>query len=105
MPSKKAASKVKSAKPTRTSTAPHDPTASDDVLGPRRITPASYASRFRRTKAARKVARNKLPNSFKILYRSVRMLTDHWNIFGGVLLIYTLINLLLIGGFSSGTSL
>lgn len=74
-------------------------------MEPRQITPESYASRIKRVRASRKLARNRLPGAARIFYRSVRILFRHWNVIGGVLLVYTLINLLLIGGFSSGDSL
>ena len=72
---------------------------------PRQFTPASFRSRRRRIKAERQVARNKLPGSFRIMAGAIRMLAAHWEVYGGILLIYLVLNVVLIGGVSSGTDL
>jgi hypothetical protein len=74
-------------------------------LEPRRFTPASFKSRRRRRKAERKLARTKLPSSFKLFSQSIKMLTNHWEVFGGILLIYMFLNMILVGGFTGAEEL
>jgi hypothetical protein len=57
-------------------------------------------------KAGRAEARKlKLPNSFKLFFQAGKLITDHWEVFGGVLLIYALLNFILIGGINGGSDL
>lgn len=71
----------------------------------RRFTPQSYVSRRLRLRAERKVSRTSLPNGFTIMARAVKTLTSHWEVFGGIVLIYAVLNLILVGGFSSEAGL
>jgi hypothetical protein len=75
-----------------------DPKTTAKSTNVRRFTPASYGSRFKRRRAERNVARTKTPNSFIIFGRSVKMLRNHWEVFGGIALIYIILNTILVGG-------
>jgi len=69
----------------------------------RRFTPDSFRSRRKRTKANRtEVQKAKLPNAFKMMAQACGVLVRNWELFGGILLIYALLNLLLIGGLNGG---
>ncbi len=73
--------------------------------GTRRFTTASYRSRRKRRQAERVIARTKVTNSFILFGRALKMLRNHWEIFGGIVLIYTIINIVLVGGFSGSADL
>jgi len=62
-----------------------------------RFTLASFRSRRKRRQADRRESRTKIDHSFRIFNRSVGMLRRHWEVFGGLTLIYLLLNLLLVG--------
>jgi hypothetical protein len=72
----------------------------------RKITPDSYKSKRLKRKAGRaEVRKTKLPNAFKLFRQSGKLIIDHWEVFGGVLLIYGLLNFVLIGGANGGSDL
>jgi hypothetical protein len=72
----------------------------------RTITPDSYKSKRLKRKAGRlETRKTKLPNGFKLLGQAWKLITAHWEVFGGILLIYGLLNLLLIGGINGGGDL
>ena len=57
-------------------------------------------------KAGRAEARkSKLPSSFKLFFQASKLMTDHWEVFGGTLLIYAILNFMLIGGVNGGNDL
>lgn len=64
-------------------------------LSPRRFTPRSFRSPFKRRKAEKVIARTKVAGSFTIFGRGLMTLRSHWEIFGGIFLIYAFINTLL----------
>jgi hypothetical protein len=47
----------------------------------------------------------KLPGSFALLRQSMGLLRRHWRVFGGILLVYGLLNLLLVRGFGGSLDL
>lgn len=58
------------------------------------------------TKAERQDAKSgyaKLPAAYKLLGRACKLLVQHWKLFGGVLLVYAVLNLLLVGVASAGS--
>lgn len=70
------------------------------------ITPDSFKSKRLKRKAGRKeVRKTTMASAFKLLRQSVRLMTDHWELFGGILLIYGLLNLIMIGGINGGSDL
>lgn len=72
----------------------------------RQLTPDSYSSKRLRRKALRTETRKtKLPNAFRILRQAGGIFFKHWEVFGGVLLIYALLNIVLIGGINGGGDL
>jgi len=74
--------------------------------GARKFIPDSFRSgRLRRKATRQEVRQSKLPNAFKLFGQSVTIMTRHWEVFGGLLLIYALFNLILIGGISGGSDL
>lgn len=56
-------------------------------------------------KQAVKTEHNKLPSEFRLLYRVCKQLLDKWQLLGGILLVYALIDLVLVGGNTASTSL
>src|SRR6476620_5024915 len=65
----------------------------------RQFTPQSYHSRRKRRRAERtETKRAKLPSGFRLLTDSYRLVANHWEVFGGILLLYGLLNLMLVGG-------
>ena len=48
---------------------------------------------------------NKLPSEFKLLSRACKQLINKWQLLGGILLVYALIDLVLVGGNTASTSL
>jgi hypothetical protein len=74
--------------------------------GERQFTPQSYHSKRLRRKAERNSVRTtQIPAGIKLLTGSIKMMAARWEIFGGILLIFAIINLLLIGGFSGVSEL
>lgn len=71
----------------------------------RRFTPASYRSRRKRRGAEKYVARTKVANVFVLFGRSLKILRDHWEVFGGIVLIYIILNVVLVGGAIGGSEL
>jgi hypothetical protein len=63
----------------------------------RKVKLAHYKS-FRISKRI-KPSNKPLTGSFRLLYRSIRLLFQHWRVFGGAILIYVLLTLLLVKGF------
>jgi len=63
--------------------------------GSRRFTPASFRSPLKRRRAEKVVARTKVAGSFNILSQALHMLRSHWEVFGGLFLVYMLINTVL----------
>jgi hypothetical protein len=61
-------------------------------LTPRRITPKSFRSPLKRRKAEKTLARTGVAGSFTIFGRGLMMLRNHWEVFGGLFLIYAIIN-------------
>lgn len=47
----------------------------------------------------------KLPSGFVLLYRTFQQLVEQWQLLGGILLIYALVDLIFVGGNSANTSL
>lgn len=56
-------------------------------------------------KQAVKTDYKKLPSEFKLLSRTFKQLVDHWQLLGGILVVYALIDLVLVGGNTDSTSL
>ena len=56
-------------------------------------------------KQAVKTEYKKLPSGFVLFYRTCKQLQEHWQLLGGILVVYALIDLILVGGNSSSTSL
>lgn len=65
--------------------------------------------RFGRFKKAPETARpddlRKLPSSFKLFAQACRLPARHWEIFGGIMLLFTILNVIMIGGFSQADDL
>lgn len=64
----------------------------------RRFTPASFRSRGKRRKAEKRIARTEVASSFKLFGRAIMIIRNHWEIFGGLLLIYAFLNTVLTAG-------
>lgn len=47
----------------------------------------------------------KLPNAYRLFIQACQVPVRHWEIFGGILLLYAAVNALLIGGLTGGTDL
>lgn len=69
--------------------------ASRQSLELRRFTPQSFGSRRKRRKAEKKIARTKTAGSFTIFGRAVMVLRNHWEVFGGLFVLFAAINTLL----------
>lgn len=67
----------------------------------RRLQPPSYKS-FRLHKRIKHPT--KLPGSFKLLRRSLGHLRRHWRLFGGIVLIYLLLTVVLVKGLGVGAN-
>ncbi len=52
------------------------------------------------SKAARPATMRKLPNAFRLFVQACKVPLNHWEIFGGIVLIFTLLNVIMIGSFS-----
>src|SRR3990167_2378962 len=59
-------------------------------------------TRGQKKKVAKKEARKraKLPGSFRLSWQSFKTLKAHWKPLGGIALVYTVLSLILTGGFS-----
>ncbi|HEY1835875.1 MAG TPA: hypothetical protein VGG13_03580 [Candidatus Saccharimonadales bacterium] len=65
-----------------------------------------FERRQRVTEAERQAAKSgytKLPAAYKLLGRACKLLGQHWKLFGGVLLVYALLNVLLVGVAGAGS--
>lgn len=62
-----------------------------------RFTLASFKSRRKRNQADRRISRTRIEHSFRIFNRSVGLIRRHWEVFGGLTLIYLIIGLILVG--------
>ncbi len=56
-------------------------------------------------KSADKVVVKKLPNAFRLLVQAYLVPSRHWKLFGGIMALFTVFNLALIGGLSQATDL
>ncbi len=81
------------------------PLTPSETEEPRRFTPASYRSRRKRRKAEKGISRTPVTNSFVIFGRAIKMLRNHWEVFGGIVLVYAIINIVLVGGISGSAEL
>lgn len=61
--------------------------------------------RWRDTRSERRTVNRKLAPAWQLYVQAFKLPARHWEIFGGILLIYSLINLLLIGGVTAGGDL
>jgi hypothetical protein len=101
-------SKAKSTNKSKSVPAPasvsEDMTVSDNPNSSDIVANSPKKSKRQQRKAERQTVRKtKLTSGFKLLASSVKMMLAHWEVFGGILLVYAVLDLLLIGGFS-GTS-
>jgi hypothetical protein len=65
---------------------------------PRKLKTPKYQS-FRLQKKLTKPQVVSLPSSFKLLKRSIGTLKTHWKLFGGIVVVYAVLNLLLVQSF------
>jgi hypothetical protein len=72
--------------------------------GPRRLQAGKYRS-FHLSKRIKAKPRHNVPGAFRLLGRSLRVLKRHWKLFLGIALIYGILNMVLVRGFSAGTDL
>jgi hypothetical protein len=70
----------------------------------RKLKTGKYRS-FRLQKRAIKPTRLKLPSSFRLLKTSLGVLKRNWKLFGGIILIYCVLNILFVRGLSGGGDL
>jgi hypothetical protein len=71
---------------------------------PRQLKARTYRS-FRLQKPVKKPGTNKLPGAFKLFFASLRMLRENWKLFGGILLVNGLLNIVFVQGLNLiGTS-
>ena len=61
----------------------------------RRFTPYSFKSPIKRRRAEKTVSQTKTAGSFTIFGRAVKLLFSHWEVFGGLFLIFMLVNTIL----------
>ncbi len=63
--------------------------------------------RLRRQESAtiRPTDLKKLPNAFRLFVQAWKLPARHWEIFGGIMLLFTILNVILIGGFSQADEL
>lgn len=55
--------------------------------------------------AATKTQYKKLPSEFTLLFQTFQQLIEQWKLLGGILLVYALVDLILVGGNTASTSL
>jgi hypothetical protein len=99
----------KSSKPKKTNAeaAKKAPRPNLTVPSSRRLRPGKYES-FHLQKRLKTVRKTPVAGSFTLLYRSIKLLCTNWQVFGAILLIYLLLELILVQGLSlvsSGSSL
>lgn len=51
------------------------------------------------------VSTHKLPNAYRLFIQACKVPARHWELFGGILLVYAVINVLMIGGLAGSTDL
>lgn len=83
-------------KPTKTTAATRDDK-------PRQLKPAKKA-RWR-VKKNQRVQTTALPNGFKILRKGLGTLKNNWRLFGGIILVYFVLSIVLVGSLAAGGSL
>lgn len=69
---------------------------------PRQLKEPKYKSFHLQRSIKPYIKRPKLPHAWRLFGRACRVLGRHWKLFGGILLVYALLNVVLVGGFSSG---
>jgi len=95
----KATAKSTKAKKTKEQPAPAPETASE---GPRRLKAPKYRS-FQLQKRIK--SSNALPGAFRLLSQTFKTFARHWKLFVGITLIYGLLNIVLVQGFSAAGNL
>jgi hypothetical protein len=75
------------------------------VDGKRQLTLESFRKRRTRRKLERRESRPHITNVYVILGRSLLLIRDHWEIYGGLALIYAFLNTLLLGSFTDQAQL
>lgn len=76
--------------------------AKKKVVEPAQLKTATIKTAVRKT--AKRPVPTIVPNSFELVATSVKILRRHWKIFGGMLLIYMVLNILFASGISSISS-
>jgi hypothetical protein len=85
-------------------------TTKKNVRAPVKEHPKKHSFKFLKpaTKAEKQevtAKHNKLPSEFKLLSRTFKQLIKHWQLLGGILVVYAIIDLVLVGGNTTSTSL
>jgi len=60
---------------------------------------------FKKRQKPPRIKYEALPSSFKVLWRSLEILREHWDLFLGILVIYGVVNIILVKGFATGLDL
>lgn len=72
---------------------------------PRQLKLARHKS-FRISKPIKRIEKpHKLPSAPQLFWRSCQMLARHWKLFGGILLVYAVLTIILVGGVGSSSDL
>lgn len=90
----------KTKKSTKKKSAPTPPKEQQSKRNFRFLKPAT-----KEEKQAVVTEHKKLPSEFKLLSRACKQLINKWQLLGGILLVYALIDLVLVGGNTASTSL
>lgn len=102
---KKAASKKKATSKLSKQTTDRTTETTQITAPPRTVKEPAYRSFHLRKSVKPFIKRPKLVAAYKLFWRSCAILGKHWKLFGGILLIYALFNIVLVGGVGGGTDL
>jgi len=78
------------------STSKKPPVKKTETAEPRQLRTPKYKA-FRLQKPI-KSPHAKLPNGFRLFGRAIKILTKNWKFFGGIILIYTILNIVFVTG-------
>jgi hypothetical protein len=88
---------------TKTNTAKKQTVKKNEATEPRQLRTPKYKA-FRLQKRI-KSPHPKLPNGFRLFGRAIKILARNWKFFGGIILIYAILNVIFVTGLSAGGSI
>jgi hypothetical protein len=92
---------AKSAPKNKAKKQPKPPPQTDEDKKPRKLKPGKYKSfqlGKKKDEAKIKPVRRKVSPAYKLFWRALKLLGTHWKLFGGILLIYFILTVILVGG-------